>query len=205
MTAAIFLDKDGTLLADVPYNVDPGRMHFAPGALAGLACLGRSGLPLIVISNQAGIALGKFTAHDMAPMVRQMERMFLLAGAALRGFYYCPHHPQGTVPAYARECACRKPAPGLLRRAAQEHAIDLGASWFIGDILDDVEAGRRAGCNTLLIDNGNETEWRINEWRVPDRIERNLGDAGRWVARWLAVRRVSATAEAAKGRQHEYP
>lgn len=201
MTPAIFLDKDGTLLADVPYNVDPARMHFAPEALAGLAGLARLGLPLIVISNQAGIALGRFAVNDLAPMIAQLERMFGLAGAVLAGFYFCPHHPQGTVPAYAKSCSCRKPAPGLLQHAARLHGIDLGASWFIGDILDDIEAGRRAGCNTLLIDNGNETQWQINEWRMPHRIERNLAGASRWVARWYAGRQAAVPSPAMQRRQ----
>lgn len=201
MTAAIFLDKDGTLLDDVPYNVDPEKMCFAPGALAGLSNLGRLGLPLIVVSNQAGIAMGRFSVSDVDAMVGQLERMFTLAGARLGGFYYCPHHPQGSVAQYATACECRKPAPGLLQRAAGEHGIDLKASWFVGDILDDIEAGRRAGCNTLLLDNGNETQWRIDEWRTPHRIERNLAEASSWIARWFEARRISVQAAALKGVQ----
>lgn len=181
MTPAIFLDKDGTVLADVPYNVNPQRMHFAPGARAGLARLGSLGLPLIVISNQPGVALGKFTVDQLIPMRRQLEQMFLLAGARLAGFYYCPHHPQGVHPAYSVICDCRKPGPGLLTIAAQRLDIELTSSWFVGDILDDVEAGRRAGCHTLLIDNGNETEWRRSDWRTPDRIEADLDRASLWI------------------------
>ncbi|NYT45263.1 HAD family hydrolase [Alcaligenaceae bacterium] len=181
MTAAIFLDKDGTVLADVPYNVSPRRMQFAPGARAGLARLGTLGLPIIVVSNQPGVALGKFSIGDLVPMRRHLEQMFLLAGAKLDGFYYCPHHPQGVHPAYTIICDCRKPAPGLLTIAAQRRGIDLTSSWFVGDILDDVEAGRRAGCRTLLINNGNETEWRKSDWRTPDQMEPDLDAASRWI------------------------
>jgi len=182
MTSAIFLDKDGTLLVDVPYNVDRRRMRFAPGAAAGLRRLAALGLPLIVISNQPGIALGKFHHQDLRAVHEQLRAMFDEAGAVLAGFYYCPHHPKGLRPGYAKVCECRKPAPGLLYLAAQRHGLDLFSSWFVGDILDDVEAGRRAGCHTILLDNGNETEWRLSEWRTPDRVEIDLDAASRWIA-----------------------
>lgn len=169
LTPAIFLDKDGTVLQDVPYNTDPEKMVFAPGACEGLARLSALGLPLIIITNQPGIALGKFDYHALHRMQRRLDRMFEDAGARLAGFYFCPHLPQEKRPDGALSCACRKPRPGLLLKAAQEHAIDLRLSWFVGDILDDVEAGRRAGCRTVLIDNGNETEWRVDPWRTPDK------------------------------------
>ena len=85
----------------------------------------------------------------------------------LAGSYFCPHHPEGQVPAYAVQCSCRKPQPGLLLQAAQAHRLNLARSWFVGDILDDIEAGRRAGCRTILLDNGNETEWVLNPDRQP--------------------------------------
>lgn len=181
MIPAIFLDKDGTVLADVPYNVDPRRMHFAPGAYTGLSRLSTLGLPIIVVSNQPGVALGKFSIGDLVPMRRHLEKMFMLAGAKLDGFYYCPHHPRGVHPAYTILCECRKPSPGLLTVAAQRRGIDLASSWFVGDILDDVEAGRRAGCRTILLDNGNETEWHKSEWRTPDKIVPDLDGASRWI------------------------
>ena len=80
----------------------------------------------------------------------------------------------GVLAAYAQVCSCRKPQPGMLLRAAAEHGIELGGSWMVGDILHDVEAGSRAGCRTVLIDNGNETEWRLGQHRVPTRIASDL-------------------------------
>lgn len=181
LTPAIFLDKDGTILEDVPYNVEPRQMRFAAGAFAGLARLATLGLPLIVVSNQPGVALGKFSIAELVSVRDQLARMFVMAGARLDGFYYCPHHPEGIRPGYGRSCECRKPAPGLLYVAAQRHDIDLASSWFVGDILDDVEAGRRAGCQTLLLDNGNETQWHMDEWREPHRMEPDLDSASRWI------------------------
>ncbi len=178
---AIFLDKDGTVLQDVPYNVDPANMIFAPGAAAGLARLALIGVPLYVITNQPGIALGRFCLDDLADMQQHLSQMFTQVGATLDGLYFCPHHPEGTVPQYACECECRKPAPGLLLHAAKQHGIDLARSWLIGDILNDIEAGNRAGCQTILIDNGNETEWDLDQGRTPDYRVADLEEASRFV------------------------
>ena len=185
---AIFLDKDGTLVEDLPYNVDPKLLRLAPGALDGLRLLRAAGYGLFVISNQSGVARGLFPESALAPVEARLRELLGRAGVALAGFYYCPHHPRGRVAGYALVCRCRKPAPGLVRRAAREHAVELGASWFIGDILDDVEAGRRAGCRTVLIDNGNETEWRLTALRQPDHTAPNLLSAAQFILDRSGVR-----------------
>lgn len=180
---AIFLDKDGTLLEDVPYNVDPARMRFAPRVETALRRFAQLDALLVVITNQPGVALGLFEPYRLDAVERHLGLMFARCGAPLDGFYACPHHPQGKVVAYACACLCRKPMPGLLRRAAVDHGIDLEQSWFVGDILDDIEAGRRAGCRTILVDNGNETEWLRTpanaELRTPDHIVPDLEVAAR--------------------------
>lgn len=183
LESAVFLDKDGTLLDDVPYNVDPAQMRFAPGAREALTLLAAHPFALFVISNQAGVALGKFVNSALAGVENRLQRLFAECGATLRGVYWCPHHPQGRVKRYAVVCGCRKPAPGLLLRAAREHRLDLARSWFIGDILDDVEAGNRAGCRTVLLDNGHETEWLAGAQRVPSARAADLYEAARIVVR----------------------
>ena len=172
--AAVLFDKDGTLLENVPYNVDPALMRFAPGAADALAILAAHGFRLFVVSNQSGVALGRFSYEALIEMEAHLRRMFEGCGTTLDGAYWCPHHPDGTAPRYAYRCTCRKPAPGLLVRAAREHTIDLRQSWFVGDILDDIEAGTRAGCRTVLIDNGNETQWVPGPGRVPTLREPDL-------------------------------
>jgi histidinol-phosphate phosphatase family protein len=172
--AAVLFDKDGTLLDDVPYNIDPALMRFAPGAAEALAILAAHGFRLFVVSNQSGVALGRFPYDALAPMEAHLRRMFDDCGVMLEGAYWCPHHPDGVDARFAFSCQCRKPAPGLLLRAASEHAIDLAASWFVGDILDDIEAGTRAGCRTVLIDNGNETLWEPGPFRIPTLREPDL-------------------------------
>lgn len=169
MKRAVFIDKDGTLIADVAYNVDPDRIMLTPGAGAALQLLQASGFELIVVSNQPGVAEGRFAAHALEPVRARIEALLDPYGVRLRDFYFCPHARDADPP-----CACRKPAPGLLRLAAREHAIDLAQSWMIGDILHDVEAGRRAGCRTVLLECGNETEWRLSPWRMPDLMTRDL-------------------------------
>ena len=156
---AVFLDKDGTLVVDVPRNVDPARIVLAPGTLEGVAALAASGYRLIVASNQPGM-----TAEQM----RGVEGRLRELGIPLDGYYFCNH---------VDACECRKPAAGLLERAARELGLDLAQSWMVGDILDDIEAGRRAGCRTVLIDNGNETLWQLSEQRIPHGVARDLAHA----------------------------
>lgn len=182
MYPAVFLDKDGTLIEDVPYNVDPALIRFTEGAIAGLRLLLLTGFRLIVISNQAGVARGYFPESALMTVEQHLRQQLDQAGIPLTDFYYCPHHPEGTVAEYAIACSCRKPAAGLILQAAQEHQIDLSRSWFVGDILNDVEAGRRAGCRTILLDNGNETEWLLSPDRLPHYRVSNLNEAAQIIA-----------------------
>lgn len=167
MKPAVFLDKDGTLIVDVPYNVDPARIVLAPQAREGCEALIRAGFALVVVTNQSGIARGLFDAQSLDAVEARLTE---LLGVPLAGFYHCPHGPSDG-------CACRKPGDGMLRRAAAELELSLADSWMIGDILNDVEAGRRAGCRTILIDNGGETEWLGGPLRTPDFTCADLGEA----------------------------
>jgi D,D-heptose 1,7-bisphosphate phosphatase len=174
---AVFLDKDGTLVEDVPCNVDPGQIRLAAGALEAVRSLYVTGYQLFIITNQSGVARGYFPESALIAVEQRLRELFQSVMIHLTGFYYCPHHPDGSIADYAIHCDCRKPQPGLLYRAASEHQIDLTQSWFIGDILHDVEAGRRAGCRTILIDNGNETEWQLSRSRLPHHTVNNLVEA----------------------------
>ncbi len=173
---AVFLDKDGTLIPDIPYNVDPAKIELAAGAGRALRSLSHKGYKFIVISNQSGVARGYFAESALVGVKERLQALLHLDRVTLSGFYYCPHHPTGALSAgrnseetrrYAIDCLCRKPKPGLILKAAKDHDIDLSQSWMIGDILNDVEAGRKAGCKTILIDNGNETEWILSPDRIP--------------------------------------
>ncbi len=179
--AAVFLDKDGTLIDDVPYNVDPNRMRLAPGSRSGLRRLHERGFRLVVVSNQSGVARGYFTEDALREVEERLRDLLRTFGVPLAGFYYCPHDPLGRVKRYATACTCRKPRPGLLQRAARDGHFDLTHSWCVGDILDDIEAGCAAHCRTVLIDNGNETKWQLSDQRVPDYIARNVDEAADFI------------------------
>lgn len=177
MNKAVFVDKDGTLIVDIPYNVDPTRVLFQAGAIEALKKLRTLGYMLIMISNQSGIAHGYFNEDDLLNLKTDLQRMLGSHGVALDAIYFCPHHPNGKVTRYAVECECRKPNAGMLLQAAKDFEIDLTRSWMIGDILNDVEAGNRAGCKTILIENGNETEWSYSVKRRPTVIVKSLAQA----------------------------
>jgi D-glycero-D-manno-heptose 1,7-bisphosphate phosphatase len=174
---AVFLDKDGTLIRNLPYNVNPRFIELAPFAGEGLRLMQQLGYTLFIVSNQAGVAMGRFEERALDAVWRRLEVLLRQEGVQLTQCYYCPHHPEGIVRPYTRVCDCRKPGPGLLLRAAAQHDIDLAQSWMIGDILNDVEAGRRAGCRSIMIDNGNESEWELTPARVPDAFVTDLREA----------------------------
>jgi D-glycero-D-manno-heptose 1,7-bisphosphate phosphatase len=171
---AIFLDKDGTLVTNVPYNVDPARIELSEGAEVALPRLARSGYELVIVSNQSGVARGYFSESALPGVERRLRALLDEIGVPLAGFYYCPHYAGGTIPSYAIECECRKPKPGMLLRAARELDLDPSGSWMIGDILDDVEAGHMAGCRSILLINGGEAVWDVSGQRLPDAVASDL-------------------------------
>ena len=177
----VFLDKDGTLVENVPYNADPARLQLAAGAAEGVQRLHAAGYALAVVSNQAGVAHGVFPESALASVEQRLRELLARLGVPLAGFYYCPHHPAAELAPYRMRCGCRKPAPGLVLRAARAHDADLAGSWMVGDILDDVEAGRRAGCRTVLVNSGGETEWTPGILRFPDYVAVDLAAAARLI------------------------
>jgi D,D-heptose 1,7-bisphosphate phosphatase len=177
MNKAIFIDKDGTLVRNIPYNVDPSLVELESGAALALKLFKERGYLLIVISNQAGVAHNYFAEEALEGVKTKIQQLVSTAGVQLDGFYFCPHHPDGSVKKYTMDCECRKPQAGMLLQAALDFDIELSKSWMIGDILNDVEAGNKAGCKTILIDNGNETEWISSEIRYPTYIVRNMKEA----------------------------
>ena len=181
MKRAVFLDKDGTLIENVPYNVDRSRIRLRPHAVDALLLLSGLGYELVLVSNQPGVALGHFPPGALAAVEEHLDDLFAAHGFRLLDCYWCPHHPGGKVAEYAFACTCRKPMPGLLQAAAAEHGIDLARSWMVGDILHDVEAGNRAGCQTVLLDIGNETEWEGGPYRTPTYTARDLLEAAAFI------------------------
>ncbi|TVQ34556.1 MAG: HAD-IIIA family hydrolase [Phycisphaeraceae bacterium] len=157
MRPAVFLDRDDTLIAcrgvapggDLG---DPALVRLLPGVLEGCRRLvSEGGFALVVVSNQGGVARGRYDEEAVRTVNREVSRQL---EDLIDGFYYCPYHPDGAIPEYAREHPWRKPAPGMLLAAAGELGLDLARSWMIGDQPRDAAAGKAAGCRTVLIDAG---------------------------------------------------
>lgn len=185
---AVLLDRDGVLIEDVHLLSQPGDIRIPAGVPQALQQLKEEGFLLIVISNQTVVARGLLSEEGVRGLQAQVECRLTEEGAPpLDGFYFCPHHPNATLPSYRVACECRKPRPGLLLRAAREKDIDLSASFVIGDRLTDIMAGARAGCRTVLVETGAhvapfiETSEPIDITISPDYICRNLAEAARWV------------------------
>ena len=154
MKRALFLDRDGTLVEPRHYPSRPDDLILQAGIGPLLRAFQDADWELVVITNQSGLARGYFTEDDLEKMHGWLREMLGAWGVELNSIQFCPHHVEGVVPHLAMACECRKPEPGMLLNAARERNIDLSRSWMIGDILDDIEAGNRAGCRTALVDLG---------------------------------------------------
>lgn len=174
ITKAIFIDKDGTLIENIPYSFNPDEIVLSKGVGNGLRLLKKYEYDFYVVSNQSGIARGLGTMSQLAVINLTINQLLAPYHVSIKDFYYCPHDISGG-------CLCRKPKPGLITKAVQEYGINLSESWIIGDILNDIEAGKRAGCKSILIDNGNETEWYVTESRFPDYIASDFYKASSYI------------------------
>lgn len=143
----VFLDRDGTLLQDVPYLSDPREVELLPGVGEGLARLQQAGYRLVMVTNQQGIGLGYFSMRDFMAVNAALFRLLAPYGVAISRIYYCPH-------SLADACDCRKPAPGMLRRGLADFGMDSTLCFMVGDRASDAEAGLAAGCVPVLIGNG---------------------------------------------------
>jgi len=186
---AVFLDRDGVInelvyhqeqeVIDSPFT--PGQFKFIPGVAEALKALHRANYLNILISNQPGIAKGHMTERNFELIRQKMNSELRANEAELDGEYYCLHHPEAVVEKYRVLCDCHKPLPGLLFKAARENDIDLKQSWMVGDNLSDIQAGKTAGCRTILIGAMKCELCRLmGEKNIfPDKIAGNIGDAVR--------------------------
>lgn len=182
---AVFLDRDGTLVEEVHYlrSIDQLRVYdWTPDALRRLR---DAGFALVVVTNQAAVARGiideAFVQHTHAVLAERLAA----EGIAFEAIYYCPHHPEGVVHAYRMVCECRKPSPGLLQRAADEHELDLAASFVVGDRWLDVELAQRAGARGILVRSGHGAREVATpqDHVTPVAIVDTLREAADWIVR----------------------
>lgn len=153
MKRAVFLDRDGTINVEKDYLYRIEEFEFISGAPEAVRLLNEAGFFVVIVSNQSGVARGYYTEEDVGNLHRFIAAELKKSEAVVDAWYYCPHHPQGRG-SYSLACRCRKPLPGMLIEAAQRHDIDLAASVMIGDKLADIEAGRAAGCRSILVRTG---------------------------------------------------
>jgi rfaE bifunctional protein nucleotidyltransferase chain/domain len=158
---AVFLDRDGVINLDRAYVHEWDAFEFVPGAVAAMRRLHEAGYALIVVTNQSGLARGMYTEAQYQVLTQRMCETLAQAGVEVTAVYHCPHHPKGKIPELAIECDCRKPEPGMILRAAQEHGLSLANSFLVGDKPSDIEAARAAGVGRAYIvrsDNVESTE-----------------------------------------------
>jgi len=178
MTPALFLDRDGTVTEELGPLVDPARLRLLQGSAAAIRRARAAGFAVVLVTNQSAVARGLLSEAGLAEIHRRLRRLLQRNGAELDGIYHCPHHPEHGLP---ERCACRKPRPGLLLRAADELALDLGRSWTIGDRRRDLDAGRAAGTSVL----GVLTGYGSAEFGYPTTgesgVAADLGEAVQWI------------------------
>ncbi|HEY1404950.1 MAG TPA: HAD family hydrolase [Pyrinomonadaceae bacterium] len=178
---AVFIDRDGTISEEVGYVNHPSRYRVFPYAAEAINQLNEAGWLAILITNQAGVARGYFTEDVIGAVHTLLAGELERGGARLDAIYYCPHHPSVGEPPYRFDCDCRKPRPGLIRRAADDLNIDIAASWMVGDRYSDTELARNAGTRGALVLSGygrGEWEYQRGAWRhQPDLVAENLLEA----------------------------
>jgi D-glycero-D-manno-heptose 1,7-bisphosphate phosphatase len=176
--SAVFLDRDGTLCEEVGYLNHGSRLRIFPFAAAAIQKLNQAGLPVIVVTNQSGVARKYFPESLVHEVHELLHTRLHEQGARLDAIYYCPH-------AAADNCDCRKPNLGMLRRAANEHAIDLGRSFVVGDRHGDIELAHNAGSRSILVRTGygeGELAWHAADWPIqPNFIAPTLTEAADWI------------------------
>ncbi len=184
---AFFLDRDGTLIREVGYLSRIEQVEILPEAIRAVQLINQAGAAAVVVTNQSGVARGFLGESQLEGIHQHLLAAFSRGGAHLDAFYYCPHHPHAEQLRYRIDCSCRKPAPGMLRAAARDLNLDLTRSIMLGDTLRDVEAGRRAGCRTVLVRTGKgmfeEVQLEDPETPAParpDHIAANVLQGVRW-------------------------
>lgn len=169
MTPAVFLDRDGTMIHDVGWLSRAEDLQWYPWTVDAIRLLNRAGFKVVVVTNQGGIALGRYPASFVEETHAAMAATLANAGAHVDAWLFCPHHPRGTIESLAMDCRCRKPAPGMAERAAADLDLDLPRSFVIGDKLTDVGLAEAFGGTGILIRTGHgEVELAAAGGTVPD-------------------------------------
>ena len=169
MRPAVLLDRDGTVLDELGYLTPDAEPIIYPWSLDAIRLLRRAGFAVVVVTNQGGIGRGLYTRELVEETHRKLDERFRAAGAAVDGWFYCPHHTEALRPEFAGPCTCRKPAPGMAHEAARQLDLDLERSWVIGDQWRDIALGHAVGAKTILVWTGHG---RTQDTTWPAHVER---------------------------------
>jgi len=182
MRPAVFLDRDGTIIEDVGYLDALERIAWFPWTVDAIRALNRAGFPVVVITNQSGVARGYFSEALILETHRAIDARLAAGNARIDAYYYCPHHPAGSVVAYRQACDCRKPAGGLIARAAGDLGLDPARSVVVGDAWTDIGAARAVGARGVLVRGAGRLTRDTRGAEVePDVIVDNLAAAVSWI------------------------
>ena len=182
--AAVFLDRDGTIVEEVGYLDSLEKLILFPHTAEAIRTINESGIRAVVITNQSGVARGYFKEDFVRTVHRHIEKILRGKGAVIDGFYYCPHHPTEGKGEYLASCKCRKPEPGMLIRASEDMDIDLTRSYVVGDMIKDIVLAGRVGAKGLLVRTGYgpETEKEIIGQEIkPAYTAEDILDAVKWI------------------------
>ena len=155
---ACFLDRDGVLIEEVCYLSSPNQVTILPETIDALQLLKENNYKIIVVTNQAGVARGYFKEETIPKIHKEIDRQLAKHHLQIERYYYCPHHPDGTVKEYAISCECRKPMPGMILQAEKDFNLDLPNSFLIGDKVSDLLAAKNAGCHGIMVETGHGKE-----------------------------------------------
>ncbi len=188
---AVFLDRDGVLVHDDGFILCEDQIRVMDGVPQALCAMKEAGFALVIVTNQAAVARGLLREEELVQINAAIaDRIEVAGGPRLDAFYYCPHHPKADLDGYRVDCQCRKPRPGMLRRAAEELGLDLKNSFLVGDRQSDIAAGAAAGCRALLVTCGQHeappivTVDPMADCR-PDHVCADLRTASDWILNQL--------------------
>ena len=185
---AVFLDRDGTLIEEVGYLDRRDRVQLFPWSVAAIRALNDARIPIVLITNQSGVARGFFTESVVDDVHRHIADLLGAGGAHLDAYYYCPHHRDGKIAQYAITCDCRKPGRGLVDRAIRELGVDATQSFTVGDRWLDVALARNIGGRGVLVRTGYgaDEEHRPPDGLTADAVVNNLIEAASWILESVA-------------------
>jgi len=201
---AVFLDRDGTLMVNVEYISDPAQVRVFTKTVDALKQLKRAGFYLIIVTNQSGAARGYFPISAVTKVNQKLQQKLRAKGTSIDAFFYCPHHPQGTVKSLTKKCDCRKPGTGMVKQALKRFPIDLSRSYVVGDNFGDVELAKNAGLAAGLLVKTGHGRYNLAEVKKlkmkNSHVVPGIAQAARWILKDVNKKNVVTVMNADKRR-----